>query len=114
MPAIVPQQDLYRIRSLIISSLDQAPEAVLSRRIWRWQAIGCSSLKLAAKPKTRITLSPPFIRLSTEDQDLQWNYFVRHYANDNRQNNDTKRDKNGRASGIREPARWEAARHTMP
>ena len=36
---------------------------------------------------------PAFHPLSTEDQDLQWNYFVRHYANDNRQNNDTKRDK---------------------
>lgn len=38
---------------------------------------------------------PAFHPLSTEDQDLQWNYFIRHYANDNRQNNDTKRDKNG-------------------
>ena len=39
---------------------------------------------------------PAFHPLSTEDPDLQWNYFVRHYANDNRQNNDTKRDKNGK------------------
>jgi choline dehydrogenase len=38
---------------------------------------------------------PAFHPLSTEDQDLQWNYFIRHYANDTRQNNDTKRDKNG-------------------
>ena len=39
---------------------------------------------------------PAFHPLSTEDPDLQWNYFVRHYGNDNRQNNDTKRDKNGK------------------
>ena len=39
---------------------------------------------------------PAFHPLSTEDPDLQWNYFVRHYANDNRQNNDTKRDKDGK------------------
>jgi len=39
---------------------------------------------------------PAFHPLSTEDQDLQWNYFIRHYADDNRQNNDTKRDKGGK------------------
>ena len=39
---------------------------------------------------------PAFHGLSTEDPDLQWNYFVRHYANDNRQNKDTKRDKDGK------------------
>lgn len=39
---------------------------------------------------------PAFHPLSTEDQDLQWNYYVRHYANENRQNNDSKRDKQGR------------------
>jgi choline dehydrogenase len=39
---------------------------------------------------------PAFHGLSTEDPDLQWNYFVRHYANDDRQNKDTKRDKEGR------------------
>ncbi|MBU6479672.1 MAG: GMC family oxidoreductase N-terminal domain-containing protein [Nitrospirae bacterium] len=39
---------------------------------------------------------PAFHPLSTEDQDLQWNYFIRHYANDGRQNNDTKRDKAGK------------------
>ena len=39
---------------------------------------------------------PAFHPLSTEDQDLQWNYFIRHYANDGRQNNDTKRDKGGK------------------
>jgi choline dehydrogenase len=39
---------------------------------------------------------PAFHGLSTEDPDLQWNYFVRHYADDTRQNNDTKRDKDGR------------------
>jgi len=38
---------------------------------------------------------PAFHGLSTEDPDLQWNYFVRHYADDKRQNNDTKRDKDG-------------------
>src|SRR5262245_5451454 len=38
---------------------------------------------------------PAFHPLSTEDQDLQWNYFVRHYANDSRQKNDTKRNKDG-------------------
>ena len=38
---------------------------------------------------------PAFHGLSTEDPDLQWNYFVRHYANDDRQNKDTKRDKDG-------------------
>ena len=39
---------------------------------------------------------PAFHPLSTEDQDLQWNYYVRHYANENRQNNDSKRDKDGK------------------
>src|SRR5690349_2996579 len=39
---------------------------------------------------------PAFHPLSTEDQALQWNYFVRHYADDKRQNNDTKRDKEGK------------------
>src|SRR5215470_14177485 len=39
---------------------------------------------------------PAFHPLSTEDQDLQWNYFIRHYANDSRQNKDTKRDKGGK------------------
>ena len=38
---------------------------------------------------------PAFHPLSTEDQDLQWNYFVRHYADDDRQNKDTKRNKDG-------------------
>jgi choline dehydrogenase len=38
---------------------------------------------------------PAFHPLSTEDQDLQWNYFVRHYANDVRQSKDTKRNKGG-------------------
>ena len=31
---------------------------------------------------------PAFHPLSTEDKDLQWNYFVRHYANDGRQSKD--------------------------
>jgi choline dehydrogenase len=39
---------------------------------------------------------PAFHALSTEDQDLQWNYFIEHYANPNRQNNDSKRDKEGK------------------
>ncbi len=39
---------------------------------------------------------PAFHPLSTEDQDLQWNYYVRHYANDHRQNKDMKRDKEGK------------------
>jgi choline dehydrogenase len=39
---------------------------------------------------------PAFHGLSTENPDLQWNYFVRHYANDDRQNKDTKRDKEGK------------------
>lgn len=39
---------------------------------------------------------PAFHPLSTEDQALQWNYFIRHYANDSRQNNDTKRDTEGK------------------
>jgi choline dehydrogenase len=39
---------------------------------------------------------PAFHGLSTEDPDLQWNYFVRHYANDGRQNKDTKRDNQGK------------------
>ena len=39
---------------------------------------------------------PAFHPLSTEDQDLQWNYYVRHYADDTRQNNDSKRDKEGK------------------
>jgi choline dehydrogenase len=38
---------------------------------------------------------PAFHGLSTEDPDLQWNYFVRHYANDDRQSKDTKRNKEG-------------------
>jgi len=38
---------------------------------------------------------PAFHPLSTEDQDLQWNYFIRHYANDDRQHKDTKRNTNG-------------------
>jgi choline dehydrogenase len=38
---------------------------------------------------------PAFHPLSTEDPDLQWNYFVRHYANDGRQSKDTKRNKDG-------------------
>jgi choline dehydrogenase len=38
---------------------------------------------------------PAFHPLSTEDPDLQWNYFVRHYANDDRQSKDTKRNKDG-------------------
>src|SRR6476620_6048606 len=38
---------------------------------------------------------PAFHPLSTEDADLQWNYFVRHYANDGRQSKDTKRNKDG-------------------
>ncbi len=39
---------------------------------------------------------PAFHPLSTEDQNLQWNYFIRHYANDSRQNKDTKRDNEGK------------------
>ena len=38
---------------------------------------------------------PAFHGLSTEDPDLQWNYFVRHYASDDRQRKDTKRTKDG-------------------
>jgi choline dehydrogenase len=37
---------------------------------------------------------PAFHPLSTEDPDLQWNYFVRHYAGD-RQNKDTKKNGEG-------------------
>ena len=96
MPAIVRQQDQLPIQSSITSSLVQAPEAVLSPQIWRSQDTQCSFLKPAAKLKMPITPSPPFIRLSTEDPDLQWNYFVRHYANDDRQSKDTKRDKDGK------------------
>src|SRR5215510_5995578 len=36
---------------------------------------------------------PAFHPLSTEDEGLQWNYFVRHYANDTRQEKDSKRNK---------------------
>ena len=39
---------------------------------------------------------PAFHPLSTEDPDLQWNYFVRHYTNETRQNNDSKRDQEGK------------------
>ena len=39
---------------------------------------------------------PAFHPLSTEDPDLQWNYYVRHYADDSRQNKDSKRDKDGK------------------
>jgi choline dehydrogenase len=39
---------------------------------------------------------PAFHPLSTEDPDLQWNYFVRHYTSDDRQSKDTKRDKAGK------------------
>ncbi|HSL04875.1 MAG TPA: GMC oxidoreductase [Nitrospiraceae bacterium] len=39
---------------------------------------------------------PAFHPLSTEDQDLRWDYYVRHYANEDRQNNDSKRDKEGK------------------
>ena len=39
---------------------------------------------------------PAFHPLSTEDQELQWNYFVRHYASDDRQRKDTKRNTDGR------------------
>ena len=38
---------------------------------------------------------PAFHPLSTEDPGLQWNYFVRHYANAGRQSKDTKRNKDG-------------------
>ncbi len=38
---------------------------------------------------------PAFHPLSTEDPELQWNYFVRHYANDGRQSKDTKRNEDG-------------------
>lgn len=39
---------------------------------------------------------PAFHPLSTEDPELQWNYFVRHYAGNDRQNKDTKKDKAGK------------------
>ncbi|MEO8339603.1 MAG: GMC oxidoreductase [Nitrospirota bacterium] len=39
---------------------------------------------------------PAFHPLSTEDQDLRWDYYVRHYANEDRQKNDSKRDKEGK------------------
>jgi choline dehydrogenase len=38
---------------------------------------------------------PAFHPLSTEDPDMQWNYFVRHYTSDDRQKKDTKRNKDG-------------------
>jgi choline dehydrogenase len=38
---------------------------------------------------------PAFHPLSTEDPNLQWNYLVRHYASDDRQSKDTKRNKDG-------------------
>ena len=53
-------------------------------------------LEAGGKEENANYLVPAFHPLSTEDQDLQWNYFVRHYANDLRQNKDTKRDKDGR------------------
>lgn len=33
---------------------------------------------------------PAFHPMATEDQDLQWNYFVKHYASEERQSKDTK------------------------
>ena len=57
---------------------------------------------------------PAFHPLSTEDQDLRWNYYVRHYANENVKTTIPSETKKERESGIREPARSEAVRHTMP
>src|SRR5262249_60366599 len=39
---------------------------------------------------------PAFHPFSTEGQKLQWNYFIRDYANDYRQNKETQRDKEGK------------------
>jgi choline dehydrogenase len=36
---------------------------------------------------------PAFHPLSTEDEGMQWNYYIRHYANDARQDKDSKRNK---------------------
>ena len=56
---------------------------------------------------------PAFHPLSTEDKDLQWNYFVRHYATTVVKIR-TRSEIRTEAFGIREPARSEAARRTMP
>ncbi len=53
-------------------------------------------LKPAAKPKTRITLSPPFIPSPQKIRTCNGTISSGITRNDNRQNNDTKRDKNGK------------------
>lgn len=53
-------------------------------------------LEAGAMDETATYSVPAFHPLSTEDPALQWNYYVRHYVNDSRQNKDTKRDKNGK------------------
>ncbi|HKO30923.1 MAG TPA: twin-arginine translocation signal domain-containing protein, partial [Nitrospiraceae bacterium] len=53
-------------------------------------------LEAGGKEENANYVVPAFHALSTEDQDLQWNYYVRHYGNDIRQNKDSKRDKEGK------------------
>lgn len=53
-------------------------------------------LEAGGKEENANYIVPAFHPLSTEDQGQQWNYFVRHYANDSRQNRDSKRDKIGK------------------
>jgi choline dehydrogenase len=50
-------------------------------------------LEAGGKEETPNYSVPAFHPLSTVDQYLQWNYYVRHYADDPRHNNDSKRDK---------------------
>ena len=53
-------------------------------------------LEAGGKEENANYVVPAFHPLATEDQSQQWNYYVRHYANDNRQNKDSKRDKEGK------------------
>ena len=77
------KQDRLRTRSLITSSWDRAPEEDRSRRILALAGYTVLLLEAGGETENANYSVPAFHPLSTEDQDLQWNYFVRHYANDN-------------------------------
>ena len=81
---------------MIISSLVRAPGAVPVAANLALAGYRVLLLEAGGETENAHYSVPAFHPLSTEDPDLQWNYFVRHYGNDSRQNNDTKRDKNGK------------------
>ena len=114
MRAIVPQPDLLpdtEFDYIVVGSGAGGGPVAANLALAGYRVL---LLKPAAKPKTRITPSPPFIpsRLKTRTSNGTISSGITRTTT--AKTTIPSETRTVRASGIQEPARWEAARHTMP